>query len=164
MLSASLSSGVKLVQLRAKSMDATAYSRLAEEALRVCQSNHARLILNGPIVNPNSIKADGVHLSSARLMACAVRPLAGTKLVSAACHSLNELTHAECIGLDFVTLSPVLPTTSHPGTEPIGWERFAELAASVRIPVYALGGMKKTDVSLAKSHGACGIAAIRDLW
>ena len=145
-------------------MESIAYSGLANEVLRVCHVHGAHLILNGPSLGQEMIAADGTHLSSMQLMRCMVRPLPSSKLVSAACHSLDQLQHAQKIGVDFVTLSPVLPTMSHPDALPLGWERFAELISRVQIPVYALGGMTRRHASLAQSHGACGIAAISGLW
>ncbi|MEZ0602717.1 thiamine phosphate synthase [Paraburkholderia sp. IW21] len=163
-LAKALLSGIRLVQLRVKTVDDETYAELATQALHLCHSHHARLILNGPNAATASVAADGIHLSSARLMACTARPIASPMLVSAACHSLEELMHAERIGVDIVTLSPVLATASHPEAKPMGWESFEKLTARVNVPVYALGGMTRRQTMLAQSHGAQGIAAIRGLW
>lgn len=71
---------------------------------------------------------------------------------------------AVAIGVDFVTLSPVQPTASHPDAPPLGWERTRELIDSVNIPVYLLGGMSADDLAQAFEAGAQGIAGIRGLW
>jgi thiamine-phosphate pyrophosphorylase len=163
-LSNSLATGVKLVQLRAKEMDESSYADLACKVLQVCRRHGAQLILNGPVPDPQHIDADGLHLTSAQLKACSGRPVASGKLLPAACHTPEELLHAERIGVDFVTLSPVLATRSHPEAEPVGWERFEQLARAVSIPVFALGGMTRADVPLAKARGAHGVAAIHALW
>ena len=81
--------------------------------------------------------------------------------VSASCHNLTELRHAQRIGIDFVVLAPVLPTLTHPDKEPMGWQEFAELVSQVNIPVYALGGLTEADLEIAQAAGAQGIAAIR---
>ena len=60
---------------------------------------------------------------------------------AASCHDEDELKCAEQLGCDFVLLSPVLPTQSHPGAPILGWEKFAAIAAASSIPVYALGGL-----------------------
>ena len=66
---------------------------------------------------------------------------------------------------DFALLSPVLPTLTHPGAATLGWARFFEaLAAASPIPVYGLGGLARTDVALAQSHGAHGVALLRGAW
>nr|WKF61777.1 Thiamine-phosphate synthase [Paraburkholderia busanensis] len=163
-LSGALLRGIELVQLRSKTMAPQAYADLAGVALELCHRHGARMIANAPDHFAQSIETDGLHLSSAKLMQCTVRPLPTDKLLAAACHSLEQLLHAQKIGVDLVTLSPVLATITHPDATPMGWERFAELTSQVRIPVYALGGMKTNHVAVARSHGARGIAAISSLW
>src|SRR5690606_39380237 len=68
------------------------------------------------------------------------------------------------LGVDFVTLSPVLPTQSHPGATHLGWERARELIDSVNMPVYLLGGLGPQELSQAFEAGAQGVAGIRQLW
>src|SRR5690554_7028844 len=68
------------------------------------------------------------------------------------------------LGVDFVTLSPVLPTQSHPGAAHLGWERARELIDSVNMPVYLLGGLGPQELSQAFEAGAQGVAGVRQLW
>jgi 8-oxo-dGTP diphosphatase len=68
------------------------------------------------------------------------------------------------LGCDFVALSPVLPTQSHPGAPHLGWEKFAAMAAGSSIPVYALGGLRLGDMQAAWRQGAHGIALLRQAW
>ncbi|AOJ73064.1 MULTISPECIES: thiamine phosphate synthase [Burkholderia] len=165
-LSAALSTGLALVQLRVKTLDAAAYAALAADAIARCRAQRARLIVNGPIDAGTALAlgASGVHLGSAALRVATARPLTSDCLLSAACHSLDELLHAERIGADFATLSPVLPTLTHPGAPTLGWTRFADYAAQARMPVYALGGMTREHLATAREHRAHGIASIRGLW
>jgi 8-oxo-dGTP diphosphatase len=65
------------------------------------------------------------------------------------------------LNADFATLSPVCATASHPDAKPLGWERFARLAADARLPVYALGGIAPEDLERARAAGAQGVAGIR---
>ena len=84
--------------------------------------------------------------------------------LAASCHDAEELAMAARIGCDFATLSPVLPTSTHPDSVALDWRGFAELAAQASIPVYALGGMSPRHDADARRHGARGIAAIRAFW
>ena len=68
------------------------------------------------------------------------------------------------IGADFVTLSPVLPTASHPGAPHLGWERAAELISMTHLPVYLLGGLSPEHLERAFQVGAQGVAGISGLW
>ncbi|SDG39399.1 thiamine phosphate synthase [Paraburkholderia phenazinium] len=163
-LERALEAGIRLVQLRAKTLTAQQYAELAEQALACCRRHDARLLLNAPVDVVQALQADGIHLTSTRLMACATRPLPAGLLVSAACHDARQVLHANRIGADLLTISPVLPTATHTTAEPLGWPRFRELVALTTIPVYALGGMTADTLDEARNAGACGIAAIRSLW
>lgn len=106
----------------------------------------------------------GWHLDGAALRTVAQRPLPADTPVSAACHTADDLLLAARAGADFVTLSPVLPTLSHPGAPTLGWEKFDALAAQAAMPVYALGGMTRAHLDVARRHRAYGIAGIRGFW
>jgi 8-oxo-dGTP diphosphatase len=85
-------------------------------------------------------------------------------LVSASCHSADELRLAETLGADFAVLGPVLPTPTHPDARLLGWPGFAAAVADTRIPVFALGGLQETDRAQALVNGAHGLAMIRGAW
>lgn len=159
-----LMSGIRLVQLRAKTLTEARYIQLAQEVRACCRQHHARLLLNAPITIVQKLQADGVHLTSSNLMAAKNRPLSTDFLVSAACHDAHQILHAQRIGVDLLTVSPVLPTATHTTAQPIGWHDFRALAALTPIPVYALGGITPDMLHQARAAGAYGIAAIRSLW
>ncbi len=84
--------------------------------------------------------------------------------LAASCHNAEELALAARMGCDFVTLSPVAATASHPDAAPLGWPGLARLVADATLPVYALGGLAADDLDRARDRGALGIAAIRAFW
>jgi len=96
-------------------------------------------------------------------MALAERPL-GAGWVGASCHSPQELAKAVSMQLDYALLSPVLPTSSHPHTEALGWQRFSSWVQQANLPVYALGGMRADLLGQTKQAGGQGIAAIDAFW
>lgn len=61
-----------------------------------------------------------------------------------------------------VFLSPVLATKTHPHSQPLGWEKWSDLAQYSEVPVIALGGLKRSELDLATQHGAAAIAGIRN--
>ncbi|HXH04593.1 MAG TPA: Nudix family hydrolase, partial [Candidatus Competibacteraceae bacterium] len=155
--------GVRLVQLRAPGLAQAELLALYREAQALTRAHGARLLLNGTPEQAQAVSADGLHLSSMRLRALERRPaLAGW--LGASCHDAAELAHACRIGVDFAVLGPVLPTASHPGAPTLGWSGLQALTEQATLPVYALGGLRRTDLETAWRHGAQGIAAIRGLW
>ena len=147
-----------LVQLRAKQLSASDLQIFLREALPLCERHQLSLLINSamPVVADYPHR----HLTSADLMALTQRPnLSG--LIGASCHHLTELKHAESIGLDFAVIAPVLATATHPETLPLGWQTIEQWLKFVNIPVYALGGMNLSHLSLARSIGAQGVSGIR---
>ena len=163
-LEAALDKGVTLIQLRAKELSEYDFCHCAEKALTICNRYTAQLLVNATPEIALSVGAHGVHLSSERLLNCIQRPLNHDLWVAASCHSLEEILQTNLIGVDFIVLSPVRTSTSHPTTPPLGWLEFFQLTEQADCPIYALGGMRVENTLMAWSHGAQGIAAIRGLW
>jgi len=163
-LDAALKAGVQLVQLRVKSMKNHEFTALAKTACKVCHEYGARLLLNASPSMVEEVGADGVHLTSARLMALSSRPLGLNKLVGASVHNQEQLEQARQLNIDFSVISPVFPTPSHPNARTLGWHGFQQLTEQANHPVYALGGMQARHLSEVWQYGGQGIAAIRSLW
>jgi len=163
-LERALEQGIRLLQLRARQLSEPALLDLYRQAQTLARRYEATLLLNGGPEQALAVQADGVHLSAPRLLALHSRPLPADRRVAASCHTEAELRHASRLGLDFVVVSPVRRTSSHPETPPLGWEGLRALTETANLPVYALGGMTPADLEQAWRHGAQGIAAIRSLW
>ena len=155
---------IRLVQLRAKQMDNSAFIRLAKMVCEACHAHNARVLLNAAPEMVEQVGADGVHLTSARLMALSDRPLGKDKLVAASVHNQQQLGQAEKLSVDFSVVSPILPTPSHPGAQTLGWQGFQQLTEQATHPVYALGGMQTQHLPTVWQYGGQGIAAIRTFW
>lgn len=160
-----LERGVRLVQLRAPAMFDPQYRDLALDAQALC-AGRAQLMLKGPLEWLADFPAAGWHLTADQLRRYAPngRPFPGERWLAASCHSVEELALAEQMGVDFVTLSPVLPTQSHPDAQPMGWMLARELTERCPFPVYLLGGMSAPHLPEARAAGAQGVAGIRGFW
>lgn len=150
-----LDTGLKLIQVRDK--DLPRREQFARTVLRLAHRHGARVLLNG-----GPAFADGMHYTAAQLMALRERPRG--ILAAASCHDTTELGRAMALELDFAVLGPVHPTASHPGAPALGWDGFARLVRGASIPVYAIGGIKRTDLETAWRAGAHGLAMISDAW
>jgi 8-oxo-dGTP diphosphatase len=163
-LDEALAAGTRLIQVRENGLDDEEFAGLVHEVLARSRPHGARVLVNRDPEMARRTGADGVHLNGRRLHEIAARPLAPPSLVAASCHTVEDLRRAEALGADFVVLSPVLATASHPGEEGMGWGRFRKLCAGARIPVYALGGMKPGDLERAVASGAQGLSMIGGIW
>ena len=154
-----LNRGVRLIYWRARDLSPGAYLQLLEEFRPLAVAAQAILMVRCQfdIVPQPSL---GLHLDSPTLIHLRRRP-AGWQLIGAACHTLDDLLRAQTLGVDFATLSPILPTPTHPQADPIGWRTAKQWLTRINRPVYFLGGMEQSDLSRARACGAQGIAGIR---
>lgn len=158
-------SGIRLLQLRAHTVSDDEYRALALAVNGIASAHGCALMLNRDPRKIADLPCDGWHLSGhvvEQLSAdfFVTRP----RWLSASCHSANQLQRAMQLPIDFLLVSPVAKTQSHPTAEPLGWSGFAELAGMANRPVYALGGMSARDIEQSWQNGGQGIAAIRALW
>lgn len=151
------------VVLRAHQLDPRQFVACARALQPLCSSQGALLLLNAP-PGFDLAGADGLHLTASRLLACQERPLPSGLLLGASCHNREELQHALAIGVDYVTLSPVLPTRSHPGAPVLGWEGLRALLQECPVPAFALGGLCVADLAAVKASGGFGLSAISAWW
>ncbi|WP_225771919.1 Nudix family hydrolase [Pseudomonas sp. Marseille-Q5115] len=164
-LRTAIAQGTRLVQLRAPNLYDPQYRDLAVDAVGLC-AGKAQLMLKGPLEWLGDFPAAGWHLTAAQLRKYAAngRPFPPDRWLAASCHGPEELELAERMGVDFVTLSPVQPTQTHPDASPLGWEQAEALIAGFSKPVFLLGGVGPADCKRAWSAGAQGVAGIRAFW
>lgn len=157
-----LCGGLKLVQLREKHLARDALLGLASRVVTLAHAHGARVLVNAEEDIARAAGADGVHLSSLALARLQERPQG--LLAAASCHDAAELARATRLALDFVVLGPVLPTVSHPGSATLGWDRFAQITRGASLPVYAIGGMRPSDLDTARHAGGHGVALLSGAW
>ncbi|MED5611717.1 MULTISPECIES: Nudix family hydrolase [Pseudomonas] len=162
---AAVAGGVRLIQLRAPNMYSPEYRDMAVDAVGLC-AGKAQLMLKGPLEWLGDFPSAGWHLTAEQLRKYAPngRPFPDDRLLAASCHGAEELTLASAMGVDFVTLSPVQPTQSHPGEPALGWDAAQQLVEGFNQPVFLLGGLGPQDLERAWQAGAQGVAGIRAFW
>ncbi len=156
--------GLSMLMLRAPELDETRYGELAQAMQPLADDQAVTLVLNCSLAQAEALSAQALHLNRHRLAELSHRDQFSGRWLGASCHNAAELAMAVAKGLDYVTLSPVLPTASHPAEPVLGWAEFEALVAELPIPVFALGGVGEAQLSQARAAGAQGVAGIRQWW
>ncbi len=156
--------GVDTVLLREKHLDSAKLLALASALRALTNKHHVRLMIHSQADIAKAVNADGVHVDSASITEISsIKAWFETPvLVSASCHHEEELKAAEQQGADFVFLSPVFPTQSHPGAPSLGADEFQRLSQSVGIPVIALGGISSENLKQLQGAGIATMGGILD--
>ncbi len=156
----------QLVQLRLKSRSGKKLEQFVGDIMEMA-SGGVQIMFNSSMQLPETLnkQSAGVHLTSRHLFDDGFikqyKKNYPDKLVSASCHNSEEIERANNLRLDFITVSPVQKTQSHPEQQALGWERFQLLTDQAIMPVYALGGIQPEDTQQAQLYGAQGVAGIR---
>ena len=156
-LSGALSSGIRRVQLRARSPESQpGWRGLAADAVALCHKAKAEVLVNGDIGLAGELGI-GLHLRASQLAGMSARPVGDGQLVSASCHDANELK-LPSPGCDFAVLAASYPPP-RTGWRTLGWEGLPRCVNRYRCPVRhrrpGTSGPRPR-----RQHGAQGIAAI----
>ena len=158
-----LSRGAGMVQVRLPPAAIESQRFLLQVAQDICRGR-AIVTVNSAVERAAWAELPGLHLRAFDLMAIEARPAGVFQWLGASCHCEAEVRKAVRIGADYVFISPVMPTVSHPEVRGMGWKDFTCLASQASVPVYALGGLVRSDFALAQEHSARGIAGITMFW
>ena len=159
---AALRGGIRAVQLREKDLSTRELYELAYKLRKLTARYGARLLINDRIDVALAVEADGVHLGQNSLPVYKARKLLGDDLlIGVSCHNQVSAITAQEKGADFITFGPVYftPSKAQYG-KPVGVDRLAYIANLLRIPVFALGGIKLDNAREVMAADAAGIALI----
>ncbi len=160
---AAIDGGVRCVQVREPRLT-------PRELIEVCEALRPRLeavdgllLVNDRVALAASGHAHGVHLGQRSLPPCATRRVVDAcrdgVVVGISVHDAAEVRGAG--GADYVLVSPVFKTRSHPGGTGLGPEATAALAAGTSLLAVWLGGIDLTNVASIAPFKPAGIAVMR---
>jgi thiamine-phosphate diphosphorylase len=152
--------GVNVVQLREKDLATNELIALGLH-VRDAIAGRALFVVNGDLAAAKALRADGVHLPAEGPSPEQARDeVSDRMLISVAAHSVEDAQAAERAGADLIVLGTVFSTDSHPGVQTIGLQGIEAVAAAVRIPIIAIGGVCATNARPCIEAGAAGVAVI----
>ena len=157
--------GVRMVQIREKDLQTRDLTSLCRQFLPLIKHHHGTILLNDRIDLVLAMGADGVHLRTDSLPVSIARRLLGTgRLIGVSTHSVEEARVAEAEGADFVVLGPIFDTPSKRAFgPPLGIQILQEASRSLRLPIYAIGGITPIRIPDVLSSGAYGVAVISSI-
>lgn len=165
-LDAWLQAGVRLVQLRAKTLSLGAMLRLADPLADACRQSRALFVVNDRSDVARLAGADGVHVGQGDLTPQDVRGVyPGARVIGYSTHTPDQLRVALETPATYLAFGPVFSTTSKAQPDPVvglqGLTEAVHLAAGR--PVVAIGGITLESAPAAIAAGAASVAVIADL-
>ena len=161
-----LEGGCKWVQLRMKDADDLLFEQTALVVQTMCREYGATFIIDDNVALAKKIGADGVHLGKNDMPVAQARKILGEHfIIGATVNSFEDvLPHLQESSPDYFGCGPYRFTSTKQKLAPIlGLEGYKSIIGKMResnicIPIVAIGGICKEDVSLLMETGIDGIA------
>ena len=164
-IAAAVKGGAGLIQLREKNVTEDEYIAYAREALAVCRSLGARLIINDSVSVCAAAAADGVHLGQGDTDPKeARRILGGNAIIGVTAKTAEQAQRAEADGADYLGSGAVFGTSTKADAVKMDIETLREIVSSVSIPVYAIGGINAENISQLRGSGIYGAAVVSGIF
>ena len=160
-----LRGGAVMVQFRDKSGDRDWRLECARRLLDLCRRHGAPLIINDDIELTHACGADGVHLGEDDPDARTARQRLGDDaIVGVSCYNRIDRAHALAAhGADYLAFGSVFRSPTKPGAVSCGLDTLTT-AASLGLPVVAIGGITAENGAAAIRAGASFLAVISELF
>ena len=156
--------GVKAVQLREKDLPGSELLSLARKLKIITSETGATLFVNDRLDIALLSEADGLHSGNGGFNQGTVKKFSENLITGKSVHSKKEALNAERDGFDYIMFGPVFRTPAKVKYgSPQGLKILAEISSSVKIPVFAVGGITPERAEKCLAAGAYGVAVIRQV-
>jgi thiamine-phosphate pyrophosphorylase len=146
LVSGLVGAGVRMFQIRDKSLPVPALLARVRRALAICKGIDAAdrplVVVNDRADVAAAAAADGVHVGAADLPVVAARRALGPgPLVGRTAHDVAEARAALDDAADYLGIGPCFPSSTKAFADHAGPEFLREVCSSVSLPVFAIGGI-----------------------
>ena len=153
--------GVGIVQLREKNISTKDFYEKALKVKEICKNYGALFIINDRLDIAQAVGADGVHLGQSDMPIEEARKILKDKfLIGATARNMEEAKRVELLGADYIGSGAIFGTSTKDNAKKLEMEELKKIVASVKIPVFAIGGININNVGSLKNIGLQGICAV----
>jgi len=165
LLEHALGHGLRIVQMRAKSLPIDTLLSVGAQIRRMTSDHHAAFIVNDDPDLALRLQADGVHIGQSDASPEVARHLLGPdRLIGFSAHSRRDILRAHLKPVDYVSLGPIFATrTKTDAEQPVGVELLKWANRTCTLPLVAIGGItldNLDDVLQAETRNVAVISAI----
>ena len=160
-----LEGGCRWIQLRMKETPVTDIEPIAREVQQLCRHYHATFLIDDQVELVRRLQADGVHLGKNDMPVEKARCLLGSQfIIGGTANTFDDVKRLYEAGADYIGCGPFRYTTTKKNLSPIlGLEGYAAIVrqmkeAGIHLPIVAIGGITRTDISALLQTGVSGIA------
>ncbi len=154
-----IEAGAHALQLRDKRLDDRTLAARGLLLRNLTRGSETLCIINDRPDIASLVQADGVHVGQEELpVGQARRLLQPGALVGLSTHSLEQARQGVLVGADYLGVGPVFPTPTKKFAHYLGVEPLRAVAAEIRLPWFAIGGIGPGNIDQVLAAGASRVA------
>ena len=162
---AALKGGATCVQLREKALSDEEFLAEALEIRELCGRYHVPFFINDNVEIAIRCKADGIHVGQEDMAAAQVRRRVGPDMmIGVSAHSVEEALEAVRHGADCLGVGAMFSTSTKTDVNLLPKETLRAICEAVDVPVVAIGGINKDNISLLAGTGVDGVALVSAIF
>lgn len=162
---AALKGGATCIQLREKDLNGKDFLREAMEISALCKEYQVPFLINDNVEIAIQCHADGVHVGQEDMEAFKVRQRVGKDMIiGVSVHSVEEALEAVRNGADYLGVGAVFSTSTKADAEALPKQVLGDICSAVEIPVVAIGGISKANISQLSGTGVDGVALVSAIF
>ena len=162
---AALKGGVTCVQLREKELDEEAFLTEAMEIAALCKQYGVPFFINDNVDIAVKCKADGIHVGQEDMIVSKVRQIVGEDMmIGVSVHSVEEALEAVENGADCLGVGAMFSTSTKTDADVLPKEILSDICKAVDVPVVAIGGISKANISQLSGMGVDGVALVSAIF
>ena len=160
-----LKAGCKIIQYREKNKSTREMIEEAEVIKAEC-SKKALFLINDRVDIALAVDADGIHIGQDDIPVEIAREILGNeKIIGLSVNSIDEAIKAQNRGINYLALGPIFQTnTKKNAKNPTGTLMIKKIKEQVNLPLIAIGGINKNNITEVLQAGADSIAAISAIF
>ncbi|MSS37938.1 thiamine phosphate synthase [Clostridium porci] len=160
-----LKGGATCVQLREKELDDETFLNEAMEISALCKRYGVPFFINDNVEIAIKCHADGIHVGQEDMEAAQVRQRVGNDMmIGVSAHSVEEALEAVKNGADCLGVGAMFSTSTKTNVNVLPKETLRDICAAVDIPVVAIGGIGKSNISQLAGTGVDGVALVSAIF
>jgi thiamine-phosphate pyrophosphorylase len=148
------STQIEAIVLREKDLSQKEYSELAKAVLEICQKHNKKCILHSFVPVARELDCPYIHLPLPLLLQYG--ELKDFTEIGTSVHSVEDALLACNAGSTYLTAGHIFETDCKKGLPGRGLSFLQDVCSAVNVPVYAIGGITPSNLSLVMDKGAAG--------
>lgn len=160
-----LKGGVTIVQFRDKNPDKEVFLWEALKIKELCKQYQVPFIINDHVELALEVGASGVHVGLEDTPVCQIRKKVPKDfMIGATAKSVEQAVEAERQGADYLGVGAIFPSPTKKDAKATSVEELGRICDAVKIPVVAIGGLTKDNLSVLEGTPISGVALISAIF